>query len=811
MPDQIVDKKQLSPEELNDYLINARKSSVIRRGVSQDSPYTIQSGSSQYDEGFTPPISDDPNLVYSDLNEYRAQAQTKTDRWANAVPRLASKFGTEVLKTPGYLYALGEAAFSNSTMAQSMNNAWIDGLQHFDDKTKEQFAIYTPQSVKDGNLWDNISSASFWTNEGIDGFGYLASMIIPGAAFKAAGLAGKFAKLGASANMAQKMELGASTMLNTTLESLAETKGLVDNLKIDFDKKINDGEVNTKTGLPWTREQADKAINESAKGAFQGNMLLLLAPNYIMNKNLLSRFLPAKNTLSKIIDPITGAFKEIAPLTKKRILGEYAKEIGIGLFSEGFVEEAGQMSIENYYKKLAKNETNEGLIYGLADEYANTLTSTEGQKAIFLGGVFGSLGAIRAGGDLKKEQVYATKLSKMLQENFKGFSEGIDGLYEKDENGVIKKDEFGHAVINLKRAAEITVQIGLEMKSSKIKDVYASLGNKEMFDYISNQEFTRFAAPYLAEEGGLEVLNKQIDLLSNKLVENKRSQDDANVSTDEAQYKGELKQKAKQLQESYNNVNDFINGMNIPSKGEEIPHAIFMSKLKDSSFQEMSKQMFLTDRINSLTMDANQLKMGSAAALPQVKLNISKIEEQIASYQLDLDESIKTYEELFDKSKVVKAFDEFKESLKDAPIEEDTNIPTGFDDIMPDIDMVHAKDFKNKNKDEYNKLIELHSKAKTAVKTVESYGKINSVLSKIKKTAEEYLEEFKDVVDSPLGNYYSSVIKNIDLASGYYFSDTDIGHNKARTVIHKLNELNPEFGTTGKNAIVLSGTVGPPS
>ena len=37
----------------------------------------------------------------------------------------------------------------------------------------------------------------------------------------------------------------------------------------------------------------------------------------------------------------------------------------------------------------------------------------------------------------------------------------------------------------------------------------------------------------------------------------------------------------------------------------------------------------------------------------------------------------------------------------------------------------------------------------------------------------------------------NSVIKNIDLASGYYFTDKDIGHNKAKTVIHKLKELNP--------------------
>ena len=67
-----------------------------------------------------------------------------------------------------------------------------------------------------------------------------------------------------------------------------------------------------------------------------------------------------------------------------------------------------------------------------------------------------------------------------------------------------------------------------------------------------------------------------------------------------------ITQNKSKKQQVCNNMKSIINVMNIPSKGEEIPHEIFMYKLKNSSFQEMSKQMFLTDRINSLTMDANQ-------------------------------------------------------------------------------------------------------------------------------------------------------------------------------------------------------------
>lgn len=374
------------------------------------------------------------------LDETRAQNQSTTERWLRAVPRLVSKVGIEVAKTPGYLYALGEAGLTESTLAESMNNAWLDGLDKADQSVKDQFAIYTPKAVKEGNLWDNISSASFWTNEGVDGAGFLIAMMAPGAALKGIGLAAKATsiagKLGAgsarAANIGSKIELGTATLMNTTLESMAEAKGAVDQLKIEFEGKISKGEINPNTGLPWTPEEADLAINQAGKGVFMTNMTLLLAPNYIMNKNLLGKFIPTKNTLNKVIDPVTGAFKEVAPLTQKQILGNVAKELGTGLFSEGFVEEAGQFSIENYYKKLAKGETKEGLLSGLAEEYANALTTTEGQKAIFLGGLFGTLGAIRATKELKKDNEYASKLSTILKQNYEGFSASIDNIYSKD-------------------------------------------------------------------------------------------------------------------------------------------------------------------------------------------------------------------------------------------------------------------------------------------------------------------------------------------------------------------------------------------
>ncbi len=628
-------------------------------GYSKESGYNTY-GESQYDEQLTPGYFQTDSKGDTPFQELRAQKQTRLDKWANAVPRLVSKIGIEVAKTPGYLYALGEAGLTEKTLAESMNNAWLDGLDKADQSVKDQFAIYTPKAVKEGNLWDNISSASFWTNEGVDGAGYLIAMMAPGAALKTLGTAGKLSKLGMSGSMAQKMETGAATMMNTTLEAMGEAKGTVDQLKGEFNQKIEVGEINPKTGNPWTPEEADLAINEAGKGVFMNNMALLLAPNYLMNKNLLGRFTPTKNTLSKVIDPATGAFKEIAPLTQKQILSNAAKTLGEGLFSEGFVEEAGQFSIENYHKKLAKGETDKGLLAGLADEYANALTTTDGQKAIFLGGVFGGISAIGGVKQDKQESKYVNKLSTILKDNYEGFSQSLDNLYQKDSEGNIVLDNNNNPVINDKEAIKKVANILLETKSSQLKDVYGMLGNKEAYDYISNQEFTRFALPYLQEEGGLEALNKHIDVLSKKLIETKKQQEGIDDNFNEVQYTTELKQKAKKLKDTYNSVNDYINTIDLPNKDNVEQYNKFIDKLKNSAFQEVSKQLFISDRIKELSNEVIQLEMGSANMLPQVQLDITKKKDQVEEYKKTLDKSIDNYKSLFDTKEQEQAFEEYK-------------------------------------------------------------------------------------------------------------------------------------------------------
>lgn len=659
------------PDPIEKYTIDDLKK---LKDVSLVTPITPSPGmlgsKSKYDTGFIVP--EDYQKQQAALEYFKGERQPRLDKWANAVARLISKVGTEIAKTPGYIYALGEAGLTEKTLAESLDNAWLDTLQSLDDKTKEKFAIYTPKAVKEGNLWDNLTSASFWTNEGVDGAGFLIAMMAPGAALKGVGMSGKLAKLGMGVNTAQKVELSTATLVNSTFEALGEAKGGVDDLKKDFKIKLEKGEINPNTGQPWTQEEADIAINEAGKGIFMTNMALLLAPNYLMNKNLLGRFVPTKNTLNKVIDPLTGAFKEITPLTKKEIIGNIAKELGQGLFSEGFVEEGGQFSIEHYYKKLAKGETDKDLFDGLAEEYGNALTTTEGQKSIFLGGFFGTLAAIRATKELKDEHQHINKLSSILKENFDGFSASSDDIYEKNSDGSIKLDKSNNPIINPKKAAYIVANIALENQSSHIKDIYGMLGNKEAFDFLSNQDFTRFAIPYLQEEGGLEALNKHIDLLSKKLIDNKKQQEGIDDTFDENKYIAELKNKAKQLQKSYNSINDYINNIDVSQfKGNKEEIGNYLNRVRNASLQEVSKQLFLTDRIKDLNNEISELEIGTASQLPQVQLEISKKKDQVEKHNLALEESIDKYKSLFDNKELANSFDEYVND--DIKVEESIN------------------------------------------------------------------------------------------------------------------------------------------
>lgn len=637
-------------------------------------------GNSQYDKEAR--VED-----LTDLNELRAQEQSNWDRWANAVPRLISKVGTEILKTPGYLYALGESMSPDVTLAESINNAYLNGLQSLDDKTKEEFAIYKPKSVIDGNIWDNLKSASFYTDEGVDGLGYLVSAMAPGYALKAAGIAGGIAKTSAAMRVAntfgatadkigQGVELGAQTLLNSTLEAAAETKGFVDKMDKHFvdifdPNSPNYNPINPDTKQPWTEKEIKDAKDKGAFDIFGANLALLLVPNAIMNKNLLGRFNPTSKTIDKIQDAAGNLVNN--PITKKQMAREVLKNMGTSAVFEGFFEEGLEFAVEDYVTKVAKNQTNDDWLNGLANSYADALTTTEGQKSIFLGSLLGSLGGVYGGiQEQKGEKAYNSKLYKTMKENFDGFSKDVSDIYEKDKEGNIVFED-NKPKVNTNKAVNNASEVIKEQISSQLMEAAALSGNKDAYDYYFNQAFNRFALPYLQEEGGLDLLDKHIDRMSSEFIKNQSAMEGIPVNElDENKYKQELKQKARTLNKVYESIENTLSQNFQNSLTNEDPQIAgeFINKLKNTALFETSKQLFYNDKIKELNKEILEFQSALGSDIPQNKIQIQSLQNKVEDFSERLQASIQNYNSILDKAEQRKAFEEYKkeDSLKDSNI-----------------------------------------------------------------------------------------------------------------------------------------------
>jgi len=609
-------------------------------------------GESKFDTSNT--FSED--ILSGEYKDLRGEKQSRTDKLFNAVPRLLGKVGTEIAKTPGYLYALGEAGLTDKTLAESLDNAWLNGLEQADQSVKDQFAIYTPKSVKEGNLWDNFTSTSFWTDEGVDGAGFLISMMAPGAALKATGIAGKLAKLPMLSKLgAANIELGQATLLNTALESAAETKGVVDDLTRQFQEEIVGHKINPNTGNFWTEEEAKEAIGEAGVSTFQMNMGLLLVPNMIMNKNLLGRFSGSKRVLDEFRDA-TGKFVTTNPIVKKSLIKEYAKSIGTSIGSEGFMEEAGQTTIENYNKKVATGDNTADL----ASEYINTLTTVEGQKAILLGAVMGGLGSIKGThSELKGEAKQRATLSNLIKNNFEGFSVAMDNIIQRDSDGNIEFHEGTTTPkINKKVAADVITNLVKEQQSTNLQDLAALTNDKDIYDYIFNQQLTRFALPYLNVEGGSEVLEQHIDDLSKNIV-------NANTSKlEDTQFKTELKSQIKDLGKINESLQESVYSLPLEQLSQDTKIVgAFANKLFNTAYQESSKQLFLTKKIEQLNRDLLTLH-AEAAQVSQFTIEREKIINRIESLNKSLQISKENYNSVFNADQIKKAFNDFAGTTK---------------------------------------------------------------------------------------------------------------------------------------------------
>ena len=650
-------------------------------GTVHSTSGNIDFGDSKYDDLSTRA----EHIQSGDYEFMRGERQSALSQIGSGVVRVGLKAVVEALKTPAYLYALGEAAMTDKTLDQTLDNAYLNGLEGAENSWKaagSPLAVHKSFKSGKGGLMDNIGSTSFWASEGADGVGFMLGMLVPGAALKGVNLAVKAEKLLIKAgvknalkasSIGAKLELGVQTTLNTVTESLAEAKGGADRIRNEFKDILNPespnyNPINPATGKDWTKEEVDASLADGSKSIFLSNALLLFGPNLIMNKNLLGRFFKDKKVLDNFRD--ASGKLTINPLLKKQFIKDYSKALGISIFSEGFVEEGGQSSIENYEVKRATGKTSDDLMHGLIKEYGNTLTSLEGQKSILLGSVIGGLSGV-VGQYRKNKQLNELKpvISKMIANNFTGVMDNLD-IFERDDNNRIKNDNNNQPVINEQKALAYFYSLANEAGESQVRDLAAFDSNKLLYDYIAHKQFVRWSSQFIQQgDLGLEILDEHIDNAANtqEIIDKKDLSLGQGTSFSEAGYKQQLKKKARDLHASYNETLDVLKGLPFLeefTKNNPKEAGDYINDLANAVYQENAKQIFYKEKIQDLSKELMELNSSISADLPQNQAIAEKIRKDTADTVLLLEKSKEDYKSIFSEEQQILAFNQHIKDLK---------------------------------------------------------------------------------------------------------------------------------------------------
>lgn len=532
------------------------------------------------------------NLQSEDpYNELRAYNQSGTEQVGKIIPRAGVKAATEVAKLAPIIYGVGKAIFEDnktSTLEDIFNNEGIKALDEMNQTINtELLPVYVKDSVKNGNLMDNLMSTSFYATEGADGLGFMASMFAPGMILSKFALGSKLIGGLSKASKLTKMVEGTegsvhvlkglgwtgraidskiAVLANSFIEAGAESKGTQDSLN---GERINEIESYKSQGL--SQEQAEQVFNdkhpdwntnvaEAMKGDFWTQLPMLIGTGSMMQKAIFGK------TLDKVEKTVEQGLKGRA--------GSVVKQWGKALLSEGFVEEASQSTLENYYtKKALSGKLKDGWssaleIGGLTEEYINTVNSTEGAKAIFLGALMGGPAmSMEARREYKKGLKDTNTITNGVNSSIDEYNTIRENdIYEKDPNdptkSLFKRDSNNNLtsekVLNRKKALDVALSLKNTEEDDKIYEDALKSDDVELQKFIQNRNILKLIAPAIQNgELGLKILKDQLEE-SSKFTDiaesDKTNKDEA---TSNKNLVKQILEKAKHLQEQNEKFKDF--------------------------------------------------------------------------------------------------------------------------------------------------------------------------------------------------------------------------------------------------------------
>lgn len=623
-------------------LVEYANSSAPDAGGNTVSGYNSEIGNSTFDDTYL-------NNVYKDLEDFRSKEQHWAAKTAAGLGRVVNKVGVELAKIPGYIgggvMALG--AEEGKGMDTFVNNKWIKAIEGYEENINENvLPVYTKEAVRNGDIWSNISSVDFWAQEGADGLGFMLSMLVPGAALAKVGAGTKLMSLlgkggTAGKNMinvvdkaskalgmadgAAAIDLTLGTAVNTMFEAGSEANGVMKNMT------RNDGE---------TDNEFERRKAEAARNVFVSNLGILLVPNMILNRSVFGRLSPDKQLDNFAVNAgkITNKLKD-KPL--KQRIAEYGKIIPSNVLREGFFEEGSQSAVENYFK-----DNNNFDADGILKSYMETIQSVDGQKAILLGGLFGSIsGIVGKVRQDKSNEERVSNLTNVMNEGIDIYEKSLTGIYKKDGKGDYILDENGNPQADLGSLSDVAHAQAYLQKQNEAYDAAVRAGDNETASLLRNQMESELALSFIkAGDEGITLLRQKLED-SRDMVAQQEGIDPANESEVNAKI-SDIIANAKNLQKENNFFTNY--GINISPSTENAQYFDdFRSRLQNMYLKTSSNLKYLSKRKKEL----ETLKSSFLASMAE--------ELDATPEELTTNPNIKQLD------KVIKDLDEIRNDLKD--------------------------------------------------------------------------------------------------------------------------------------------------
>lgn len=730
------------------------------------------------------------NVQEGGAEEMKAQTQSGWTKAAALPLRALSKAGSEVIKIPGILGGIvaggigqvidGVTGEDNTDfMKTAFNNSWIKASNQLNESiNSELLPVYVRKAVSEGNLWDNISSIDFWATEGADGIGYIASMMIPGTIISKYSLGQKFAnvlgktqkakevlnKIGFAGN---KANVAMATVGNTIFEAGVEAQGAMDHYRQTIESR---GFLPITDPNYLSPEQVKEYLEKESivgRNVFLANAAILLGPNAIMAKMMHG----TKGTGKLGENLYSPSTKKLVDNVKTQNFFKGAgKRVGTAFASEGFWEEGMQSTAENYF---TKKEADPNYTDTFLEAYGDMLGSTDGQKAIFLGGILGG-GMMTYQGrksDIKEAEV-GNKLLDVARKGINNFTDfhKTDMFQTKivDDKTVLDLDSEGKPKINPVAFYERAEALQGALDDNALYQYALSQGDTKTADMLQEKAIAGYVMNFVQNEGlGTELLQKHLEdsgMLDEIL------KDSTNPEKDKKEFVSKVMRKAESLKsahEMFTNFKGLIKLNNPEATEEDIKN--FENNLYSSYMNTSNSIDYLTNQLQEVKKKKtlyfqnsphNESDLdGSNELLKQQLLQDERL-KNIRNEETTLNKTIETLKEkeskFFKKSNYNTEFNDFVEKNKKIrELDNEENIKKA-DEIINNVNNAETSDELN---DVLNKNLEVDTNLVDSILDREKeFNQIKQISKSVQEdTSIENLEKAIDfLINTKFNNFNTS-------------------------------------------------------